>query len=344
MRHVNIPVFIPHLGCPNDCVFCNQRTISGRCNYDKSGVRGEIECALATLSGDCEVQIAFFGGSFTGIDRGEMVYLLSVAKEFIDSGKVSSIRLSTRPDYIDREILDILKTYSVKTVELGIQSISDDVLKASHRGHTAEDSVRAMNLIKEYGFELVGQMMIGLPDSSVEDEIKTAEAICACMADGARIYPTVVFYDTKLCEMAKAGKYSPLKLDDAIFRTKAAKSVFVRENVECIRVGLQSAENLSDKCKVYAGDYHDAIGELVDSEIYYDKIKEEIEKNLLADKINGSDIVIYAPCGEVSKVIGHKKENKQRLQNEYYVKNIKVIEKVELLRYNIMVTENQKTI
>ncbi|MBQ4137585.1 MAG: radical SAM protein [Clostridia bacterium] len=337
MRHINIPIFIPHLGCPNDCVFCNQKTISGHCDYDKSGVREQIEQALETADKDAVVQIAFFGGSFTGIERGEMIYLLSLAKEYIDAGRVESVRLSTRPDYIDEEILDILEKYGVKTVELGIQSISDKVLLASNRGHTAEASLRAMKMISERGFELVGQMMIGLPESDIDDELETARAICDCGAKAARIYPTVVFYDTRLCEMAQMGEYSPLTLDDAIERSFRVKSVFVENGVECIRVGLQSGENLSDESKVYAGDYHDAIGELVDCEIYYSKITEQIEKNSLKERINGKNIVVYAPYGEVSKVIGHKKKNKRRLQDEYYVKNIKVIEKKNILRYNIYI-------
>ena len=338
MRHINIPIFIPHLGCPNDCVFCNQRTISGHCDYEPRGVRDEIERSLKTVDSDAVVQIAFFGGSFTGIDRDEMIYLLSVAKEYIDCGKVESIRLSTRPDYIDEEILEVLERYGVKTVELGVQSISERVLAASKRGHTAADSYRAMKLIAEHGFELVGQMMIGLPGSSVEDEIATAEAICECKASAARIYPTVVFEDTELCNMAKRGEYVPLTLEDAVRRSKCAKSVFIENGVECIRVGLQSGENLTDGEKVYAGDYHSAVGELVDCEIYYDAIKKYIDDNSLSEKIRGRDVVIYAPLGEVSKVSGHKKSNKRRLQDEYYVKNIKVIEKKEILRYNILLS------
>lgn len=338
MRHVNIPIFIPHLGCPNDCVFCNQRTISGKSDYDPKGVKAEISRALETVGDDDVVQIAFFGGSFTGIDREEMIYLLSVAKEFIDKGKVRSVRLSTRPDYINDEILGILKAYSVKTIELGIQSISDKVLEKSRRGHGSDCAKAAMRLVKEYGFELVGQMMIGLPGATVSDEVETAKAICEAGADGARIYPTVVFADTALCDMAKGGEYRPLSLEEAVERTKACKSVFIEQNVECIRVGLQSGENLADGEKVYAGDYHSAVGELVDSEIYYDRIKEYIEKNLLRERIKGQNIVIYAPRGEVSKVSGHRRSNKQKLQNEYYVKNIKVIEKNEVLRYNIILS------
>ncbi|MBQ7383185.1 MAG: radical SAM protein, partial [Clostridia bacterium] len=134
-KHVNIPIFIPHLGCPNDCVFCNQRSISGRQSFDVSEVEPQIEQVLSTLSEDTEREIAFFGGSFTGIDRELMLYLLGVAKKYIDSGRVSGIRLSTRPDYIDRERLDILSRYGVSAVELGLQSMDERVLAASRRGH-----------------------------------------------------------------------------------------------------------------------------------------------------------------------------------------------------------------
>ncbi len=337
-RHINIPIFIPHLGCPNDCVFCNQKTISGHSDYTPESVENEISVSLETLPDDAEVQIAFFGGSFTGIDRGEMIFLLSTAKKFISDGRAESIRLSTRPDYIDTEILDILKEYGVKTIELGIQSISDKVLEASNRGHGAADSIRAMRLVKSHGFELVGQMMIGLPESTLEDEIRTAEAICQCGADGARIYPTVVFKSTKLCEMTVCGDYAPLELEDAVKRSKEVKKIFIKNNVECIRVGLQSSENLESD-KAVAGDYHSAVGELVESEIYYDVIREYIEKNDLSERISGKNIVIYVSNGEVSKVSGHKRSNKIRLQDEYNVKNIKVIEKKDILRYNIILSE-----
>lgn len=338
MRHINIPVFIPHLGCPNDCVFCNQKTISGHSDYSPEKVRDEIENSLETTSSDAVVQIAFFGGSFTGIDRNEMIYLLSLGKEYIDKGRVESIRLSTRPDYIDEEILGILKKYGVKTIELGVQSISDKVLNIARRGHSSCDSYRAMRLVKEHGFELVGQMMIGLPYSTLEDELETAKAIIECGAKYARIYPTVVFEETELCFMAKRDEYTPLTLDAAVERSKEVKKLFIKNGVEVIRVGLQSSENLTSGDKVYAGDYHSAIGELVDSLLYYDIIKKYIEENTLADKIRDKNIEIFVPLHESSKVVGQKRSNKLRLQNEYFVKNIKVIEKKEIMRYNIILS------
>ena len=163
------------MGCPNDCVFCNQRTISGRQSFDVSTIEAQIDEALLTVSENTESEIAFFGGSFTGIDRDLMIYLLDVAKRYTDSKMVGGIRLSTRPDYIDAEILDILSGYKINAIELGLQSMCDDVLSASKRGHNAEQAQKASRLIKERGFALVGQMMIGLPQSTVDKEIYTAK-------------------------------------------------------------------------------------------------------------------------------------------------------------------------
>ena len=165
-QHANIPIFIPHLGCPNACVFCDQRAISGHRDYDPAVVRQEIETALQTL-GECpHREIAFFGGSFTGIDRSLMIRLLDLAQEYVLSGRVSGIRMSTRPDYISKEIIEILKKYTISYVELGIQSMNDSVLSYLKRGHTVNDTINAIFLLKEANISFVGQMMIGLPKSS----------------------------------------------------------------------------------------------------------------------------------------------------------------------------------
>ena len=167
-KHANIPIFIPHLGCPNQCVFCNQRSISGVHSFDSASVIPTIELALATLGRDTEAEIAFFGGSFTGIDRSLMTELLDIAYSYVTSGRVKSIRCSTRPDYIDEDVLEILKRHAVRVIELGLQSTSDDVLCLTKRGHTRSDCERACRMIKEQGFQLVGQMMIGLPGATPE--------------------------------------------------------------------------------------------------------------------------------------------------------------------------------
>ncbi len=340
-RHINIPIFIPHLGCPNNCVFCNQRSISGHTDFVKENVRTEIETTLSTISEDdnIEAEIAFFGGSFTGIDRELMIYLLDVAYEYVKCGRVESIRLSTRPDYIDDEILDILGGYGVKTIELGLQSMDDSVLLASKRGHTREVAERACLKVKEHGFSLIGQMMIGLPRSDIEKEIFTAKEICRLGADGARIYPTVVFYDTELCEMARKGEYTPLEDEDATIRTKEVLKIFDSNDVPCIRIGLCASENLSSADKVFGGANHAAVGELAMGELFFDKICEALD---VAENKNKCDtLVIYVPKGATSKAIGQKKRNIQRIKDKYFVNlginNVRVIEKNQLLRYNIMI-------
>ena len=338
MRHINIPIFIPHMGCPNMCVFCNQRSISGKMSFDISKVKNEIDEALVTTQNDDEIEIAFFGGSFTGIDRELMISLLSLAQEYIDCGRVSSIRLSTRPDYIDDEILDILASFGVKTIELGLQSMDDEVLEKAKRGHTSLCAEKACKMIKDRGFSLIGQMMIGLPNSTVEKEIYTAKKICEMGADGARIYPTVVFYDTELCSMMQSGIYSPLSNDDAVERTKEALKVFVAEDVPCIRVGLQSGENLSDASLVAGGANHSAIGELSMSALYLDKICEKIDAQNLTKE--PKKMTIYCPKGDISKIVGQKRKNIEKIYQKYGIKNVKVLEKNELLSYNIIIDFN----
>ena len=214
MRHINIPVFIPHLGCPNQCVFCNQRTISGVREFDPNSVRDIIDEALSTVTRDDFVEIAFFGGSFTGIDRELMISLLDIAYSYVCDGRVTSIRCSTRPDYIDEEIIGILKKYRVCVVELGLQSTSDRVLEITKRNHSFADEARACKLIAESELKLVGQMMVGLPFGTEENERKTALDICRMGADGARIYPTVVFEETALEGLMRNGAYLPLTTEE----------------------------------------------------------------------------------------------------------------------------------
>ncbi len=315
------------------CVFCNQRSISGKMSFDASSVEIEIETALSTLTPEDEVEIAFFGGSFTGIERELMISLLSLAQKYVDAGRVSSIRLSTRPDYIDEEILDILSRFAVRTVELGLQSMDDTVLAACRRGHTSLQAEKACKMIKERGFSLIGQMMIGLPASSVDKEIHTAERICELGADGARVYPTVVFYGTELCDMMRSGEYTALNNEDAVLRTKEALKIFAKNDVPCIRVGLQSGENLSDESHVAGGANHSAIGELAMSALYLDLIYARLDA---ADKLL-QNITIYCPKGETSKIVGQKRANIEKICQKYGIKRVKVLEKAELLRYNIII-------
>ena len=338
MRHVNIPIFIPHLGCPNQCVFCNQRSISGTLSFDADKLPQIIEEALST-SGDAECEIAFFGGSFTGIDRSLMVKLLDLAESYVAAGRVVGIRMSTRPDYISEETIGILKNYTVTHVELGIQSMSDSVLKASKRGHSAEDTRRAVKLLTDSRFEVVGQMMIGLPGSSMSDEIYTAEEICDMGCFAARIYPTVVFKDTELDSMFASGEYTPLSLEEAVERSAKALSVFSSRGVKCIRIGLCDSENLHSDETYSAGPSHPAIGELTVSALYLSKMRELIDLALPEGKgAEGRTLCVECPRGVVSKIIGNGKVNETALKKEFGIKRIKTIEKDEIIGYNIKVS------
>ena len=231
MRHINIPIFIPHLGCPNQCIFCNQRHISGTVNFDENEVENNIKSVLSTVKQDDECEIAFFGGSFTGIDRELMVRLLDIAQKYVNSGDVVGIRMSTRPDYINEEIVNIFNLYKITFVELGIQSMNDNVLSFLKRGHTSDDTVRASNLLKNAGIPFVGQMMIGLPTATKNDEIECARRICELGASASRIYPTLVFCNTELEELTRNLEYTPLSVDEAVYRSAEVLHIFVKNHV-----------------------------------------------------------------------------------------------------------------
>lgn len=332
-KHVNIPIFIPHLGCPNACVFCNQHTISGHGEFRIENVEREIDEALATVGEEVEAEIAFFGGSFTGIDRSLMISLLELAQSYVRLGRVESIRLSTRPDYINEEIISILSSYSVRTVELGLQSLDDGVLFASRRGHDISCAERACRMLKSAGFELIGQMMIGLPQSTAEKEIFTARRICELGADGARVYPTVVFADTELSAMLARGAYSPLNTEDAVERTKNVLDIFDAARVPCIRVGLCASENLRDCSVAIAGATHAAIGEMAMSALYLERICAELDRR----GIWGGGVRIFVARGAVSKAVGQKRANKSKICEKYGLEWVKVLEKNEIIGYNIII-------
>ena len=335
MRHVNIPVFIPHLGCPNRCVFCNQRTISGVREFDIESVTETIESALSTVEPYDDVEIAFFGGSFTGIDRDLMIRLLEIAGGYLKSGKVSSIRCSTRPDYISEEILDILKQYGVKHIELGLQSCDDKVLFVTKRGHTALEAHRACKLIRDRGFGLTGQMMIGLPGADIESEIQTANFIIESGCDSARIYPTVVFKNTELCDMTVSKNYIPISLDEAVVRSAKVYQMFLDAGVRVLRIGLCSSDNLTNDETYYAGPNHPAIGELVENEIYYQNIYSAAQRL----NLNARDVLYVAvPPTSLSKAVGQKKRNKTLLRDTLGIRDVKFYEREGLTGYQITVS------
>lgn len=283
----------------------------------------QIREALSTVEKEDDAEIAFFGGSFTGIDRALMIRLLDTAQRYVDRGQVSSIRLSTRPDYINREILDILSGYAVKTVELGLQSMDEDVLRATRRGHTVKEAEDACRAVVDAGFFLVGQMMIGLPASDLQKECTTAERICALGASAARIYPTVVFYDTPLCQMSQEGRYKALTSEQAAARTAEVLRIFLRHGVPCIRIGLCASDALISEETVFAGPNHPALGELVWNAYYYKEIRLAVERAGLT----GGDVVLEVGARACSKIIGQKRSNLIRLQRETATRVKKVVQR-----------------
>ena len=317
-QHRNLPFFVPHAGCPNCCVFCSQVKITGE-NVEKNTETEihELRAMLESESG-CfyESQIAFFGGSFTAIERGRMESLLSVADEYIEKGVASSVRISTRPDKIDGEILDILARYNVTHIELGVQSTDETVLVSSGRGHSAKDSFDAAELINERGFVFGGQMMIGLPESTVESEMQTARDIVKMGAREARIYPTVVFEGTKLYDMTLSGEYTPLSTEEAVERTAKCYKIFLDAGVNVLRIGLHASENLRN---APFGANHQSLGELVKSRVYTDIISG------LAGDCRGKILGIAIRKEDVSMLCGYNNAAIDRLKAETGATDVEII-------------------
>lgn len=310
MKTYNIPIFVPHRGCPYDCVFCNQKRITGsQKSVTAADVRKTIEKYLTTLpKNNARIEAAFFGGSFTGIPIEEQTELLSAAYEYVKDRRINGIRLSTRPDYISEEILDNLQKYGVTTIELGVQSMDDEVLLRSNRGHKSSDVINAVKLIRDYPFALGLQMMTGLPGDTKTKSLRTADAIIALKPDMVRIYPTLTIRDTKLEEMYRDGSYTPETLGEAVKLCAELVLKFEAADITVIRVGLQSTDEINESGEsVVAGPVHSAFGELVENEIYY---------GLIMNALEGRDGVIYVnPC-EISKAVGNKRRNIIRIKNE----------------------------
>ena len=316
-----IPIFVPHLGCLNDCIFCNQKSISGqKKNMTKEEAKKIIDDYLKNIKNeDAQIEIAFFGGSFTAIEVEKQEELLELAYEYVKNGQVESIRISTRPDSIDKETLKRLKKYKVKTIELGVQSANNYILKRSNRGHTFEDVKKASKLIRRYKFDLGHQMMVGLPESTKIDEINTAKALIKLRPKMVRIYPVLVIKNTKLEKEYKEGKYEPLPLVQAVETCKELVEMFVKKKIDVIRVGLQNTDEITNPeektSEVVAGPYHPAFRQLVESSLWYDAIVAKIKK--LNVKVKEVEVTVNP--ADSNNVIGHKKENVIKLKDTYDV-------------------------
>lgn len=300
-----IPVFIPHEGCPNDCAFCNQRTISGKTGAPSAEDTVKIiEEHLATMGGKTH-QIAFFGGSFTGIDEGKQNEYLSVAEKYIKSGRIESIRLSTRPDYITEDTVKRLFSYGVRNIELGAQSMDEEVLGLANRGHTAKAVEDASEIINSQGITLGLQMMTGLPGDSEGKCLYTAKRFKELGAKETRIYPTVVLKGTLLARMFEEGKYTPQSVEDAVCISAKLYRFFKENDIEILRMGLPDSNELKEN--YIAGAYHPSLGEMIISRDIRNIIENVAE--------SGSETIVRVNRRFMSKVVGNRKCNVEYFKN-----------------------------
>lgn len=311
-----IPIFIPFLGCPHDCLFCNQVKITNyKDKLDREKIVDLIEENLSYFpKNDNLKEIAFFGGSFTGLDREVMEGYLEIASSYKKKGIIDRIRLSTRPDYINNSILACLKTYGVDIIELGIQSLDDQVLLANERGHSAEDSLKASRLIKDYGFTLGHQVMPGLFMDCLEKDLETAKKSIELGPDLVRIYPTLVIKDTGLERLYKLGLYQPMSLEEAVDTSSLIYALYRASGVNIIRVGLQPTENINEGADVVAGPFHPAMRQLVEGNLHKKYLEELVRENKI-----GGEVEIHTSPRNISIISGNKKANRKYFWEKYGV-------------------------
>jgi len=329
MKHYNIPIFIPHLGCPYDCIYCDQKKITAQQETpDIRQVVHTIEEYLQTIPREAKVEVAFFGGNFTAVDRKLQEDYLGAVQPYLKQGRVQSIRISTRPDCIDGSVLDLLAHYGVKMIELGVQSLSDKVLQASARNYRSEDVFKSSHLIKERQFDLGIQLMIGLPQDSYAMDIETARQTIALQPQAVRIYPTLVIAGTALEAMWKRGDYEPVSLEDAVLTCRDMLLLFQEENIKVIRMGLYPGEELRRDGVVQAGPFHPSFGELVEQAIFKQQALAVLNQYF---ELFGyrAEINLHVHSRDLSKMIGKKQKNLQELRRELALNSIKL--KVDLV-------------
>ncbi len=333
MSHSNISIFVPHKGCPNECSFCNQRTISGQI---ESATAQDVERAVMTAIeynvDPKNTEIAFFGGSFTAIEREYMCSLLTAAKHFLDTYNFAGIRVSTRPDCVDRDVLKLLKDYGVTAIELGAQSMLDEVLLANQRGHTADNVRNASRLIKECGFELGLQMMTGLYRSDFIKDEYTAREIIKLQPDTVRIYPTVVLKNTKLGYFQEIGEYKAPTADESALSCARLLQMFNENNIKVIKLGLHSSEAVESD--MIGGAYHPAFRELCEGYIYLEKML-----GALSLKDKSKEYTVFVNEKALSKAKGQQKRNEKALKNQGFCCTIKGSKNLE--EFQIEVVENK---
>ena len=257
-----IPIFIPHAGCPHQCVFCNQKKISGQKTASAEAVRQQIEKYLHWIKPGKENEAAFYGGSFTGLDMELQEELFKPVDKLLQEGIIGSVRLSTRPDYIDEERLALLKKHNVSTVELGVQSLDDSVLELAGRGHNAASVAKAVELLRAHGFKTGLQLMCGMPGQTAKSFMATVAESIALKPDMVRLYPLLVIKDTPLEETYRSGKFTPLGVDAAAELCAAALQKFTGNGINVIRIGLQPDDELCSPGNIVAGPFHPVMAAL----------------------------------------------------------------------------------
>ncbi len=317
-KQITIPFFIPHAGCPHQCYFCNQNHITAESiRITKEEISKRTKQYLFLKNNNINhVEIAFFGGSFTGLDDDYQRELLGEALNFKNQKDVDAIRVSTRPDYITDEKIQLLKEYNVDTVELGVQSFFDDVLTASNRGHTSDDVYKAVDLLKKKGFSIVLQLMTGLPEDTFEKSIISMEKAVSLKPDGVRIYPVVVMKNTYLNTMFENKLYEPLNMEQAIDICSKMMIICNREKIPVIKTGLHPFEQ-NNLDTIVAGPYHTTFGFFVKSRVKRHELQ-LLMKNNCDD--NWKDIIMKIPNKEKEEFIGYKRENIIYLENLFKVK------------------------
>jgi len=323
MRKLIIPIFVVYKGCPNRCVFCNERITAGTHpdRITETHFRDTVDTYLKRSGkGAGGIQIAFYGGNFTGIDGDYQEELLSYARSYIREGTVGSVRVSTRPDYIDEEVVDRLRQYDVTTVELGAQSFIDEVLDRSRRGHSARDVVDAVMLLKDQGFETGLHLMAGLPGDTKERFYYTVDETVRLKPDTVRIHPTVIFKETALADSYRQGTYHPLSMEEAVALSKYALVRFTQADIRVIRIGLQMTAEMEEAGTIVAGPHHPAFRSLVDGSLFFD-----MAAGLLKGTHPGNHGVTFiASPHDVNSVRGLNNRNIHELTARFHLEEITV--------------------
>lgn len=322
MKHDIIPIFIPHYGCRHACIFCNQRKITGLAQPVKpQDVAEMIAVRLAEVTLPRKVEVAFYGGSFTALPLAEQIALLQPAYEALQQGRIQAIRLSTRPDAINRDVVETLLHFGVGTVELGVQSLDDDVLAAAKRGHNADDVFRAVSMLKKAGILCGLQLMPGLPGEDWSSLVWTAAGILDLQPDMMRIYPAVVITGTHMAELYRVGLYSPLTMDEAVKRAAFLKLLCEQNGIRVIRIGLQATEELSNQAVVLAGPYHPSFGEIVESYLFHLMLAAYFES--VSSGVD--ELTVHHHPRDHSKLRGLGGANLKTWRKKYGLKEIKLI-------------------